>query len=498
MNFETKKDKFRSAFNASWSKDTCLPSMKDQWNETSKEIGQCAVTALILQEYFGGQILYCSDLDHYWNILPDNNELDMTFSQFTNNENKSVTDIISREKILSSENEITYQTRKRYYLLKSNVTKNLRENGYKAKELKGNNNRLIFISSNAEGEYISDVIEIISSPNKFCQHFRYQLKWLPSNVKDKLTYERNNLNATLKKQKIGICYLFQIKVADGKWKWEKLYSIRAGVLIDAYKTGDNENDIAHFYFKLTDYLFYDEADLTEKLIKKSNEKFYAFFDSTFKDQHILNPSKASKFKIYNKFDMTHFKVISDNNTYYPPFVYFTGIKKNNTKEIKVKFNKLTCQSYYTLIEGKSYSFEFGTYCKTFPTTFNLKLECDKNIFSSPDEYIYKINSGYNEESWLLMTKILEKSVWSIIKFKSEFPENIQTKPLDIIINLPIHVNRKIIFRIIEVFSDIAFGVGTGSIAISKVLTDWDWWYIPTIIGYFVWVITKIITKLWRG
>ena len=35
---------------------TAYPSVQSEWNENNKTLGQCAVTALIVQYYFGGEL----------------------------------------------------------------------------------------------------------------------------------------------------------------------------------------------------------------------------------------------------------------------------------------------------------------------------------------------------------------------------------------------------------------------------------------------------------
>jgi len=74
----------------SWTKKTS----KDPRNWTPKNPawGQCAVTALVVQDFFGGELrrgiveinekdvsLY---LSHYWNLLPDGKKKDLTKEQF--------------------------------------------------------------------------------------------------------------------------------------------------------------------------------------------------------------------------------------------------------------------------------------------------------------------------------------------------------------------------------------------------------------------------------
>jgi len=55
------------------------------WSSKCPSLNQCAVTALVIQEYFGGDLLRCECDDgdsHYWNMLPGDKEVDWTEQQF--------------------------------------------------------------------------------------------------------------------------------------------------------------------------------------------------------------------------------------------------------------------------------------------------------------------------------------------------------------------------------------------------------------------------------
>ena len=116
------------ALQKSWCKETAYQA--DDWSETNPAIGQCAVTALLLNDYFGGEIVWSEAIlpngqfiSHYFNLI-DGKEIDLTRSQFPEGtfippgvkKNKNFT--TTREYILSNEN-----TKKRYELLKERTKK---------------------------------------------------------------------------------------------------------------------------------------------------------------------------------------------------------------------------------------------------------------------------------------------------------------------------------------------------------------------------------------
>ena len=70
-------------FSKSWSAETCSPGLRDEWTEENPSLGQCAITALILNDCFGGQIMRCmaSSGSHYYNMI-DGELVDLTVEQF--------------------------------------------------------------------------------------------------------------------------------------------------------------------------------------------------------------------------------------------------------------------------------------------------------------------------------------------------------------------------------------------------------------------------------
>lgn len=106
----------------SWDADT---AWKNKWVENVPDLNQCCVTALVVQDYFGGTILR-SDMSgggkHYWNDTELYGELDLTFTQFgyLKQDIKKEVKSISRNKLLSYKD-----TLKRYEILRDRVRKEL-------------------------------------------------------------------------------------------------------------------------------------------------------------------------------------------------------------------------------------------------------------------------------------------------------------------------------------------------------------------------------------
>ena len=372
---------------------------------------------------------------------------------------------------------------------------------------------IYLLSSNASKEYILDALEVLSLPFGMVQHFRYQLKWLDKNLKTQLPLKEDTRERNLKRYKVVICYLCQKKEKNNSWKWIEIYPIRTATLVDAYKTGRSNEDIAHFYFKVDKYIRYKNiVNLVAEMKKWSSwDKFYAFFGKNI-NNHILvteRESYSSFIEICESFKKGHFKDCTENVEYYPLFCFIDGLKTDKDR-LSFKYDPLSHKSYYEISEGSIYSFEFRTYFPEKPPGFLITLRSDKKLFSTPSKYEFKISSRYSDESCMLIPRLLERDIFSIISFETQLEKkNIDKnkEPLSLNINFQIKVTRKLRYRVIDALSDIGFGIGTGAIALKAASVSSpnipyilrlfsSWW---TIVGaYALWIICKFIIKLWRG
>jgi len=103
-----------------YSKDLCYPKVQNEWNDNNKCFGMCAITSLIINDYFGGDIckIYVEGISHYYNLIEDK-IIDLTSSQFCCDINYKDYQIVNREKILTDD------TKHRYNVLKERLVKKL-------------------------------------------------------------------------------------------------------------------------------------------------------------------------------------------------------------------------------------------------------------------------------------------------------------------------------------------------------------------------------------
>ena len=99
-----------------YSKDLCYPKVQVDWNDNNKCFGMCAITSLIINDYFCGDIckIHVDGISHYFNLIEDK-IIDLTASQFNHEIDYKDYQIIDRKNILTEE------TKNRYNILKARL-----------------------------------------------------------------------------------------------------------------------------------------------------------------------------------------------------------------------------------------------------------------------------------------------------------------------------------------------------------------------------------------
>lgn len=67
-----------------WCADTCAPRLRERWSPDNKTLGQCSITAFLIQDQFGGEvygILRPGGNFHCFNVV-DGCVFDLTSEQF--------------------------------------------------------------------------------------------------------------------------------------------------------------------------------------------------------------------------------------------------------------------------------------------------------------------------------------------------------------------------------------------------------------------------------
>lgn len=119
----------KEALEHSWCRETAFD--QENWTPENPAYSQCFVTMLIVKDYFGGSAIraFTKTGTHYWNLLLDGTEVDLTRKQFANNVVFCKKAIIN----VSKEEEFSFSpdTARRYKLLKKRVKEYLKNKGAK-------------------------------------------------------------------------------------------------------------------------------------------------------------------------------------------------------------------------------------------------------------------------------------------------------------------------------------------------------------------------------
>lgn len=94
-------DELARAVEGCWTRETSADPL--HWSSENSAYGQCAVSALVVQDHFGGELLRArvNGISHYWNRLPTGLEVDLTRKQFGLTAHVPMGEIKSREFVLS-------------------------------------------------------------------------------------------------------------------------------------------------------------------------------------------------------------------------------------------------------------------------------------------------------------------------------------------------------------------------------------------------------------
>lgn len=111
---------------ASWGADTCDP-VDLPWSPANPSRGQCGVTALVLHDLLGGELLVAEVTYagggrqgfHTWNRLPGGTEVDLTREQFAPHE------LVGEPRVLERPAGPPGRCREQYELLRARVRERL-------------------------------------------------------------------------------------------------------------------------------------------------------------------------------------------------------------------------------------------------------------------------------------------------------------------------------------------------------------------------------------
>lgn len=115
---EAQVQKIARVLQSIWSRETCFPDQRGQWSEENLALGQCAATALIIHDLYGGVFANDTQNHHVWNILPDGSEHDFSRMQFSVGVHIQRSKMRQRDDLLHHPRAQQVEMKERYQLLK--------------------------------------------------------------------------------------------------------------------------------------------------------------------------------------------------------------------------------------------------------------------------------------------------------------------------------------------------------------------------------------------
>ena len=117
--------KIERALQRSWSEKTAVFARdEDEWSEQNPAKGQCLPTAALINDLFGGKLVYDKANSHYWNELSDGTWQDFTRVQFADEVRFKVKKLKAKSEALNDSHAIKHGSKRRYELLKQKFLKN--------------------------------------------------------------------------------------------------------------------------------------------------------------------------------------------------------------------------------------------------------------------------------------------------------------------------------------------------------------------------------------
>ncbi len=104
-----------------WSRETASPGCQAAWTPENPGFGQCAVTALLVQDLLGGELMRTEVPgfgSHYYNRLDSGMPVDLTCHQFPEGTDVPAGEPVSRDRVLKSPRAVQAGTAERYERLK--------------------------------------------------------------------------------------------------------------------------------------------------------------------------------------------------------------------------------------------------------------------------------------------------------------------------------------------------------------------------------------------
>ena len=210
-----KIDELKQLLTLAWDYKICSHRLTDDSDKGNTSIEQCAITSLIVNDFFGGKIMRCMEPfgNHYYNLI-DGKIIDLTIEQFLDEKTKYEDGLeITREYILSND-DIKNMYEKLLYNLKQAI-----------RQYQGIQFRLI--DSNGK-EYLSNIPGMLGGNKKLKIYGRLDCpsakKWIEKGyyVSNRVFFENEDIAIAAGYRPCAVCMPNEYKKWKNKQKVKKM------------------------------------------------------------------------------------------------------------------------------------------------------------------------------------------------------------------------------------------------------------------------------------
>lgn len=301
--------------------------------------------------------------------------------------------------------------------------------------------KICFFSSDSRPLYKRDVFRVLSYPNDYVVHFRYQKKYVDCDL--------NYL-----KGKEGVIFLTtgnNLAIEDITKRDIKNFSIREVTVLSIQESEDTQ--LVHFYLKLGKYRKYNNL--------------------SFEAEKLVDELDLIEGEVLNWCD-----VIEIIKTSFPNelFYKFSLLESKSRSSLPLKFDATDNQSYYELSDEENYYLQldfYDTEPKTSDNYHSLSVKAANDLFvkiSAPDSI--KVESRRDNRTFNLSVKgISTSNISTYLNFETieeKYAENVllTTSSVDTTLKIIIKKNSKriVLFGFYSMLAAICVGLG-------KLITD---------------------------
>jgi hypothetical protein len=350
---------------------------------------------------------------------------------------------------------------------------------------------VVLTSSNGSRKYVTDAFEIVSLPTGWVAHFRYELKLVEESLAGALPDTRGATNNPVRGLRVMTAYVFQTRNVKDPRTFDPIavHPMRYARIVDAYKTGVGDRDVAHFYFKLEEYWVPGAAtspEIDQVMAMLASRRYAGQIAPVTASGREGETAAFAVISAIPDAHLTHQPTAdaTDVRQYYPWLLYIRGIQKHKgwwRRNPTPQFDDGAQSSTYKLTERHEYLLNFSFHVPaSIGSNFGepqagstIQLTYDKSAFASEADRSLGVESRYDEQLWLVIPATTDRSAQRELllstALKVASPDRVD--PIDLSFTIPVAIGQNILRRLVfigfGILGDVSFAIATIIVALAK-------------------------------